>query len=217
MTALAVFDLDGTLVDGDSHAALLRGLLGDRAVPAALRAEIVGGAAAWAVGLLDNTWTKSVAARALAGRSEAEIARGADALCRGWVMPRLRHAVVADVERARRAGRTTVLLSASLQPVVDAVAVALGIDVAVGARLGADGGVLTGALVGEVPWGEAKARALARLAAERGADLAASSGWGDSHADRFFLALVGEAHAVAPDRRLRAHAERRGWVIVEGR
>ncbi len=212
-----MFDLDGTLLDGDSHVALLRSLLADRAVPVRVRAEIIGGAAAWAVGLLDNTWTKAVAARALAGRTEAELLAGIGAFCKTSVLPKLRAAMVAEVGAARRAGRTTVLLSASLQPVVDVVAEAVGADLAVGARLDLGGGVVSGRLEGEVPWGEAKARALVRIASERGADLATSSGWGDSDADRHFLALVGEPRAVTPDRRLRAHAIRRGWPIVNGR
>ena len=212
---LAIFDLDGTLIDGDSHVMLLRGLLGDAAVPLRVRLEIVFGAAAWAVGLLDNTWTKAVAARAFAGWSEARLGARMEAFAATRVLPRLRPKMVEEVRAARRAGRFVVLLSASLQPVVEIVAREVGADLAVGARLAIEDGVVTGRLAGAVPREMEKVRAIERLATERGADLAASSSWGDAFADRFVLARVGEPHAVTPDRRLRAYARERGWPIVE--
>lgn len=208
---LSVFDLDGTLVDGDSHAALLRALALDRAVPARVRAEIVFGGLSWALGRRDNGWTKSVAARALAGRPVDVLLRFGEER----VLPRVRPALAARVRSDREEGFVTLMLSASLEPAITPVARALGFDFVAGTRLSLARGVIVGHLDGDALHGPAKANFLDRFACEHGAELARSRGYGDSHADRWFLERLGEPCAVAPDRRLGRLARARGWAILD--
>jgi putative phosphoserine phosphatase / 1-acylglycerol-3-phosphate O-acyltransferase len=211
---LAVFDLDGTLLDGDSHALLLWELLGDASVPPRARARIVAAALAWALGLAPNAEIKAVAARALRGRSVAALAPWWASFHARRVAPRLRPWMVERARIEREEGRAVVLLSASLHPVVACAGEAVGARFVVAARLEAKEGALTGRLDGEVPWGPAKARALDALAAQTGADLSRSTGYGDGRADIDFLQRVGGAFAVTPDAGLRACARRRGWPIL---
>lgn len=216
MTRLAVFDLDGTLVDGDSHVLLLRALLADPAVPRAVRAGIVATGVGYPLGLVPHSALKAAAARAFAGRALGEVRGYARGFVERSVLGRLRPSVVERARRERGDGRALVLLSASFEPVVEAVGEALGADRVVAARLATRDGIVTGLLEGEVPYGQAKARALDALARELSADLAGSSGYGDHGDDVHFLERLGAPHAVAPDARLRRHARRRSWPILEG-
>jgi HAD superfamily hydrolase (TIGR01490 family) len=214
MRALAVFDVDGTLLEGDSHVRLLRALVADGGVPLGARAGIIEAAVRYVLGFASNTRIKEVAARAFAGRRDEEVRAFCRAFAERAVLGLLRPALVAEVRDEARRGRLVVLLSASLEPIVAPVGAAVGADRVVAARLALANGIVTGALDGEVPYGPAKARALVQLATELGADLASSSGYGDHHADLDFLRLVGEPHAVSPDARLRAAARHAGWPIL---
>jgi len=52
-----------------------------------------------------------------------------------------------------------------------------------------------------------------QYAERNGFDLAASYGYGDSHADLGWLELLGHPHAVNPDTQLAREAGRRRWRI----
>ena len=78
-------------------------------------------------------------------------------------------------------------------------------------------GCWTGELAGNWISGEAKARAIARIAFENGIDLRQCFAYGDRMADAAMLQLVGHPVAVNPSRRLESLARRRGWPIVKWR
>ncbi len=211
---LAVYDLDGTVLDGDSHAIVLTELVLRSNAPARARAGIVLGGAAWALGLVGDDHTKTLAARGLAGMTAAEIRAWMEPLLARRALPRVRPSMAARLRADRDAGYATLLLSASLDVAVAIVAHALGFDHAAGTRLRFEGAVARGAIDGEALRGEAKARYLARFAREHGVDLARARAYGDRESDAPLLALVGDAFAVHPDRGLRRLAHARGWPIL---
>jgi HAD superfamily hydrolase (TIGR01490 family) len=122
-----------------------------------------------------------------------------------------REAVDVAAEHAAR-GERRFVVSAALQEVVDAVADGLGFEGGAGSRAEVVDGSYTGRLERRL-YGPAKAEALSDLAAAEGVDLAASTGYSDSHSDLPFLEAVGQAVAVNPDRALRRAAEERGWEV----
>jgi putative phosphoserine phosphatase/1-acylglycerol-3-phosphate O-acyltransferase len=216
VTTLAVFDLDGTLTVGDNHARLLLGLLRDPRVTAATKLEIVGGSLAYLAGRLPNAWTKAVIGRAWQGRSRGELEAAMERFCRDRILPGGSPPVLARLRRHLADGHRVVLLSASLDLMVAPVARALGIPEHRGVDLAFDpqGRVLP-ALDGPCYDGHAKATWLAGFAAREGLELANAWGYGNSHGDRHFLALVGHPVAVGPNRLLRTRALREGWEILE--
>ena len=78
-------------------------------------------------------------------------------------------------------------------------------------------GRYTGRLEGTVLHGEAKARAVGRLAAREGLDLSLCSAYSDSINDLPMLNAVGHPVAVNPDSALRAEARRREWPVRDFR
>ncbi|MBW3582396.1 MAG: HAD-IB family hydrolase [Euryarchaeota archaeon] len=123
--------------------------------------------------------------------------------------------VVHDVlERHRKAGHHTVLVTTGMRPIAERFAAMLGIDEVVACELEEEDGILTGRVRGPL-YGEDKARAAERLAAERGWDLAASFAYTDHYSDLHLLEKVGHPRAVHPNKRLAKLAEKRGWPVLD--
>src|SRR5713101_5192034 len=72
----------------------------------------------------------------------------------------------------------------------------------------------TGRIVGEAMFGEAKARAVRKLAAEQGLDLARCYAYGDSASDRWLLEAVGKPAAVNASDELARIARKQGWPML---
>lgn len=121
-------------------------------------------------------------------------------------------------------GHTIVLVSGTLEALAQAAALALhvrlgvrGIAASIGVsatRLEETGGRWTGRIVGEAMFGEEKARAVRRLAARKGLDLARCFAYGDSAADRRMLEAVGRPAAVNPSHDLARIAWQNSWPVL---
>jgi HAD superfamily hydrolase (TIGR01490 family) len=119
------------------------------------------------------------------------------------------------VRRHLSAGDYVVILSASPQQLVDAVASGLGVQRAVGTRAAVSEGRFTGSLEGPFCYGVGK---IARLAAELGSDaLNSAAAYADSASDIPLLESSHEPVAVNPDRRLLRVAKQKGWPILHFR
>lgn len=116
------------------------------------------------------------------------------------------------IERHRALGHDLVILSASASILVEPIAAELGIDTIVATDAEVKDGKLTGEITRYLK-GEAKAEAIAELAAQRGYDLAASYAYSDSLTDIPMLTAVGHPVAVNPERGLKKHAMDQGWQI----
>jgi HAD superfamily hydrolase (TIGR01490 family) len=124
-------------------------------------------------------------------------------------------------------GHTIVLVSGTLAPLAQEMALALVVRLAVrgiaasvavcATRLEQSEGRWTGRIVGEAMFGEAKARAVTHLARCKGYDLAKCYAYGDSWSDRWMLEAVGHATAVNPSWRMERLARRRGWSVLSWR
>jgi HAD superfamily hydrolase (TIGR01490 family) len=123
-----------------------------------------------------------------------------------------------------RQGHAIFLVSGTLTPLAQEMALALVIRLAVreiaasvevcATRLEESDGGWTGRIVGDAMFGEAKARGVQRLAAEKGFDLARCYAYGDRFSDRWMLEAVGRAVVVNPSARMEKLARRRGWAVV---
>jgi HAD superfamily hydrolase (TIGR01490 family) len=121
---------------------------------------------------------------------------------------------LALVARHRSAGERVYIVSAALQEIVDAIAADLGFDGALGTLCEVSDGVYTGRSLRALH-GRAKADAVRELARREGIDLALSTAYSDSEADRPFLEAAGTPVAVNPDRGLRRIARERGWEVLD--
>jgi len=155
-------------------------------------------------------------ARTAAGESEPETR----AFCERWFREVVIHHVSEDARRRieyhRARGHRPVLLSAATQYVVRPLAEHLDLgDDFLCTHLETQDGVLTGRLIEPACYGVGKLHWARQFAADKGIDLAASYFYTDSHSDLPVLLAVGHPVAVNPDARLRRHAQREGWPILD--
>ncbi len=115
------------------------------------------------------------------------------------------------------AGQRVWLVTATPVEVAEVIAARLGLTGALGTVAEHVDGIYTGRLVGKPMHGAAKAEAVKALAEAEGLDLDRCSAYSDSVNDIPLLSLVGNACAINPDQRLRAHARAEGWRVRDYR
>ena len=190
---IAVFDLDGTVTKSDTLLPFLRFAVGDLAF--ALRLPIVLPIlAAMALRLLSRQRAKElVIGLYLGGMTREQLAARGEAFARERLPRMVREAAANQVAWHRARGHHCVLASASIAPYVTPWARASGFDDVLCTELVYDDrGRATGCIAGLNCRGEEKVR---RLQAQFGElDKLTLHGYGDSSADRPFLALCAEAH-----------------------
>lgn len=115
----------------------------------------------------------------------------------------------------RERGDTVVLLSGTLQPIIDALAVRVGADAALGTICDYESGRHTGRPPSRHPFYHAKAGLLDEICGNYGAKAGDVVAYADSRFDIPLLERVGEPVAVGPDRGLASWARDRGCRIIE--
>jgi alcohol-forming fatty acyl-CoA reductase len=120
------------------------------------------------------------------------------------------------IREHKRAGHRVLLLTGALDVVVEPLAELLEVEVDC-AHLLTKEGRLTGDLQSPPPAGEARGTLLEEYAARNGIVLSESFAYADSLSDLGMLELVGTPVAVNPDARLSQVAGQRGWRIERWR
>jgi putative phosphoserine phosphatase / 1-acylglycerol-3-phosphate O-acyltransferase len=123
------------------------------------------------------------------------------------------------MEEHRAAGRRLVMATTSPLVFVKPFADRAGFDDVVATQwertAGPDGDeVFTGRMTGQFVWGRSKSDAVALWARDHDANLAESWAYSDSYFDAPLLAKVGHPVVVNPDLQLRVTATIRGWPVV---
>jgi alcohol-forming fatty acyl-CoA reductase len=120
------------------------------------------------------------------------------------------------IREHKRAGHRVLLLTGALDVVVEPLAELLDVEVDCAHLLVKDGR-LTGDLQSPPPAGEARGTLLEEYAAQNGITLSESFAYADSLSDLPMLELVGTPVAVNPDARLSQVAGQRGWRVERWR
>jgi alcohol-forming fatty acyl-CoA reductase len=215
--ALAIFDLDGTIMSTNVIEQYLWARLPElsrlqqvaevgrviRRLPSYLRAERRD----------RGTFLRSVYRR-YAGADLAALERFVDETLAPHILSRLSPDAVRRIRDHRAAGHTTILITGVVRPLTRPLEALF--DVIVAADLAVDAeGRCTGFLSGPPVVGESRAAWLQHYAALHGIDLAESFAYADSHSDLPMLSTVGNAIAVSPDVPLMRAANTNQWSIVE--
>jgi HAD superfamily hydrolase (TIGR01490 family) len=214
--AAAFFDLDKTIIAKSSTLAFSKpfqagGLISRRAVLRSAYAQFV-----YLVGGADHDQMEKLRrfmSELVEGWDVATVREIVGETLRDVVDPIVYDEAVSLIAEHSLAGRDVVIVSASGTEVVEPIGELLGADDVVASRLE----VVDGRYTGEIDYyafGKEKARAIRRLAEERGYDLDACYAYSDSVTDVPMLEAVGFPHAVNPDRDLRREAASRGWPVL---
>jgi HAD superfamily hydrolase (TIGR01490 family) len=218
MQRLTLFDLDHTLLDGDSDVLWCEYLMDqgvlDRAAFGARNAAMERDYRAGTVGAqaFCNFYVSTLTGRTPAGWTP---------LCESFlahvVAPRLWAAGRALVRQHQQAGDLVVLTTATNRVITERTAAHLGIQHLLATECEADAsGVFTGRTVGQLNMREGKLHRLQAWLDERGLALGEleSTLYSDSINDLPLLSAVTHAVAVDPDDRLAAIAAERTWRVM---
>lgn len=213
--AIAFFDLDGTLVAGQTQLLLIKFMR---------RAGMVGwtftaGSALWFLaykaGLVKVTeGSREKGVTVFAGLGESEVDALMDRFAEEIMVPRLHLAASAALAEHQAEGDRVVVLSAASEPLVRSLCRRLGVAECFGAPCEIEGGRYTGRLSGRVPYGDEKANVAASIMERSGVTPADCWAYADHGTDIPLLSLVGHPVAVSPRPALLEAAQREGWPIL---
>ncbi|MEO8122813.1 MAG: HAD family phosphatase [Burkholderiales bacterium] len=215
---LVVFDLDHTLLSGDSDALwydflLARGGL-DRAAFEVRNAEVERG---YRDGSITPKMFCDFYLSTLAGRSREQLDPLRDAFVCECIVPRIAPAARALVGAHRSANDLLVLSTATNRYLTELTAAIFGFEHVIATEPEEVEGAFTGRFVGTLNMREGKVQRLHEWLAAMAlpAELIRSARfYSDSINDLPLLQSVGEPVAVDPDERLLAHAKVQGWRVL---
>ncbi|HEU5034004.1 MAG TPA: SDR family oxidoreductase [Mycobacteriales bacterium] len=215
--AVAVFDMDGTLLPSNVVESYLWLRLPELSAPAKGR-ELADVARALPRWLYTERRDRGAFLRSVyrryAGASYAELLRLVDEQVTDTVLRRLSATAARTVREHRAAGHHTILITGAIAPLTRPVAPLFDEVVAAELAVGPDGRC-TGFLTAPPIVGEARAAWLRHRAQVESWDLAASFGYADSASDLPLLRAVGNPVAVNPDITLSRTARRHRWPVED--
>ncbi len=213
---LAIFDLDNTLIAGDSDYLWGRFLVSQGVVDGAVyERENRRFYEAYEAGTLDIHAFLRFALAPLARIPRPRLLALRERFMAQCIEPILLPAAQALVDAHRAAGRLPMVITATNRFVTEPIVRRYGIEVLLATEPAVDeAGRFTGEVAGIPCFQEGKVRRLEAWLAEHGHDLAGSWFYSDSHNDLPLLERVAHPVAVDPDARLRALAQERGWPVI---
>ena len=215
---LALFDLDNTLLSGDSDYEWGQFLV-ERGVLARDEYEAQNAAffEQYKAGTLDIHEYLGFALRPLAAHTPQDLARWHGEFMRERILPMITHGARALVRRHLEAGDLCAVVTATNSFVTAPIAREFAVPHLIATEPESRDGRFTGRVAGTPCFREGKIRRVEDWLAGMGrrlADFADSHFYSDSHNDLPLLERVRRPVAVDPDPQLAAQAARRGWPVI---
>lgn len=214
----AYFDLDGTLLD-DSSEKSLTALLSKRRP--------------WRIPLGATMWTLGFIGNLMRARSVYDAARnrGHLSLCNWDTLRKLSSELVESklskkipqeardrLDWHREQGHRLVLVTATIMPMAQAMSDHLGMDAVYGCGPKDMTGIMSGSERGwSVPRRKGKVPIVQADAESMGHDLSKCWGYGNTHADSFFMSITGNPVAINAEGGLKSLAKEKDWPQFEWR
>ncbi|HEA3090517.1 TPA: HAD family hydrolase [Aeromonas salmonicida] len=213
--ALALFDLDETLIAGDSASLWLEYMVAQELAPAGMIAEEQAMMSLYHQGKMDMQEYMAFTLQPLVGKSRQWLSQQCQHFAEQVLRERIYPQGLARIEWHRQRGDTLVLISASGEHLVAPMAQMLGMDHCVAILLDEEEGRLTGQTRGTLSFQEGKVVRINQLFATDAAPWHESFGYSDSHNDLPLLKAVAHPHAVNPAPGLRQVAAEHDWPTLD--
>lgn len=213
--SLAIFDLDDTLIGGNSPSLWTRhlgelGWLDSRSFLPAEQALVE----AYSQGQASLEDYLNYSLQPLVGRTPDEVDFIVGPFVEDLIEPLIYSDAMRCVAAHRAAGDEILIISATPTFLVQAIAERLGIEQVLGTDLELQYGHYSGRISGIPCAREGKVHKLNAWLTEQQVDGADAHFYSDSQNDLPLLQHVAHAHAVNPDPQLHQHAQQHGWDIL---
>lgn len=215
MKKAAIFDIDGTILKNMSSERVLFRYLMDKKIVTAK--DVLRFATVFVNNLL---LLKGIHLRKnkyyLKDKGYREMVSYINECFQDRISPYISPIALEEMNRLKKAGYMIILLSGTLNPLVECFRRYCNADIGIGTNLGIDkDGMITGEIDGIHSYSGGKVKVVERLAAEYDIDLPASSAYANQYLDVKFMRMVGCPVAVNATRMLRFYATLNRWRTVE--
>jgi HAD superfamily hydrolase (TIGR01490 family) len=212
---LAIFDLDNTLLAGDSDHAWGEFLVDAELVNADVhRQQNDQFYQDYLNGELDIQRYQRFALSAIAGRDPEEVAIWRQAFMDSRISPLYQKKADRLLASHRNQGHTLMIITATNRFVTGPIAEAMGIEHLIATEPEVRDGRYTGDITGVPSFQDGKVLRLQQWLKDHGATLEGAWFYSDSHNDLPLLKLVDNPVAVDPDPTLERHAREQGWPVM---
>lgn len=216
MKTAAFFDMDGTLLRGESQFSFLLWCVNHRKAPLLPAVRVLTAYAAYLLGKTDDAGELRRAGYALfKGRSAAELEELGRKFFDTRLIRRFREFAPLLVARHRKQGHEVILVTSAVEALARPLAEHLQFDGVIATRLTARDGILTGERELPEPYGPDKKELTARWAARKGYAPEDCYAFTDHVSDAALLEWAGHPVAVNPVPALRGLAFRKGWPLLD--
>lgn len=213
----AYFDVDGTLVGTNLvHPTILHMVNQETMLASAARVgrALLQAPAMAMAEMRDRRLFNEMLFSHYRGMTEDRIVVLAEECFERVVKPRMFVGTRDLIAKCKDAGQRVVLITGSLQCIIQHLAADLEVDHFIANRLEYKDGVATGKLLRPVVAGPEKSGLIVADAREHGHDLATCSGYSDSYSDVPMLSVVGHPACINPDKKLERLARAYSWPIL---
>jgi len=215
VTNLAIFDLDHTLLDGDSDYLWGQFLVEQGRVDGeAYERQNKLFYEAYQAGTLDIDAFASFSLAPLTAHEPEELYALRQRFVREKIEPCVAAGARGLLERHRSGGDTLIITTATNRFITEPIAALLGVPHLLATDPEMIEGRYTGRITGHANFREGKVLRLRAWLEQQRVQYAHSTCYSDSHNDLPLLDFAGTAVAVDPDPTLRAEAQRRGWAVI---
>ena len=213
--SLAIFDLDHTLLNGDSDYLWGQFLARQGLVDAEhYEKENQRFYDEYVAGTLDIMEFLEFSLKPLSQIAADELARLHENFMQECIRPIITNKSRAQVQLHRDRGDTLLIITATNLFITGPIATELGIENILATEPEKINGRYTGKVQGVPCFKQGKVTRLLEWLKQTGQNLAGSYFYSDSHNDLPLLEMVSHPIAVDPDDTLRDHAEMKGWEII---
>ena len=213
--SVALFDLDNTLLDGDSDYQWGRFLVDEGVVDGQFyEQQNRRFLEQYEAGSLDIYAFARFAYKPLAENSLEHLYRLRDRYIRERIRPMILTQAVALLERHRKLGDLLVIITSTNRFITEPIAAELGVDALIATEPEFRDGRYTGELAGIPCFQQGKVSRLRMWLEETGNHLDGSWFYSDSHNDIPLLEKVTHPVAVDADEQLREHAQKKRWPTI---
>lgn len=215
---LALFDLDNTLLAGDSDYQWGQFLMEEGLLEHELhQAKNLQFYEDYKAGELDIYAFLEFQLKPLSEHKRAELDKLHERYMQRKILPMMTDKAKALVEKHKANGDVMLIITATNSFVTNPIAKAFGIDDLIGTTPEEVDGEFTGRVTGTPSFQQGKVTRLHEWLAERGqslSDFETTWFYSDSHNDLPLMKLVDKPVAVDPDPVLKAYAEEQGWPVI---
>ncbi len=217
MREIVFFDLDGTLIEGQSQLAFLRFIRKKKLLNNSAFLKILVGFLFYKLGIVPNPkgpLEYFFSLTPITASSYPQMDKLADDFVEHilveYVYPEGREII----RKHKEAGRLVVLVSGTLDTITSRIAYLLGIDEVISTELERGSKHYLAKIIGNAVYGEEKVSRIKKYCEEKGSSLDTAWAYGNHQSDLPMLKAVGHPTAINPDWKLRSYAKKHNWPVL---